>query len=119
MAPKATVDFKPLPLITLFTKQETLPMRCRILALMGLFLGAASASQAQNLVVNPGFETGDTTGWVVTGSNYSIDSGVGHTGLCAAAFGALAPDVDDVSQMLATAKRTAIHPDLFCADAGI
>lgn len=77
-------------------------MRCRILALLGLFLGAASASQAQNLVVNPGFETGDTTGWVVTGSNYFIDSGVGHTGLCAAAFGALAPDVDDVSQMLAT-----------------
>lgn len=77
-------------------------MRCYTLALLGLFLGAASTSQAQNLVTNPGFETGDFTGWTVTGSNYFVDVGVGHAGMYAGAFGALAPAVNDISQVLST-----------------
>lgn len=77
-------------------------MRFERLALLGLLVCAAPASQAQNLVTNPGFETGDFTGWTTAGSNYFVDAGVGRNGTYAAAFGALSPDVDDVSQVLAT-----------------
>jgi hypothetical protein len=77
-------------------------MRYVILALLVQFVCAASAVQAQNLVTNPGFETGDFTGWTVTGTNFSVDSGVGHTGTFAASFGEVAPAVDDLSQTLAT-----------------
>ena len=37
-------------------------------AVMVLFAGTASA---QNILTNPGFETGDLTGWVVAGGNAS------------------------------------------------
>ena len=63
---------------------------------------AASVVQAQNLVVNPGFETGDFTGWTVSGPNSSVEPRVGHTGIYAASFGAISPDVDNLSQFLAT-----------------
>jgi hypothetical protein len=78
-------------------------MRFGRCALLGLFVLAASAVQAQNLVVNPGFETGDFTGWTVTGgADPIVDVGIGHTGMYAASLGAIAPDVVDLSQMLAT-----------------
>jgi len=78
-------------------------MRYATLILMGLFALAAPAVQAQNLVTNPGFETGDFTGWTLTGGGDPIvDIGVGHTGMYAASLGAIPPDVNDLSQPLAT-----------------
>jgi acyl dehydratase len=77
-------------------------MRVRIATLLGLFFALASMAQAQNLVVNPGFETGDFTGWTVTGATASVESGVGHTGDFAASFGSVSPDVNVLSQTLLT-----------------
>jgi hypothetical protein len=81
-------------------------MRFRVpalIALVGLLLVAASnGAWAQNLVFNPGFETGDFTGWTITGDNASVETGVGHTGNFAASFGALSPATDVLSQTLAT-----------------
>lgn len=77
-------------------------MRVALLASLGLVVFAPSLAQAQNLVVNPGFETGDFTGWTITGSTASVQLGDGHTGLYAASFGAAAPNVDDLRQSLST-----------------
>jgi hypothetical protein len=81
-------------------------MRSCKLALLGLFLLAVSTAQAQNIVTNPGFETGDFTGWTLTGTGASavdeVDPGVGRNGSFAASLGAVAPDVDELSQTLAT-----------------
>lgn len=77
-------------------------MRFGIPALIGLSLVAASTAQAQNLVANPGFETGDFTGWTVTESVASVEPDVGHTGDFAASFGVAAPDAAVLSQTLLT-----------------
>ncbi|HZP84072.1 MAG TPA: PEP-CTERM sorting domain-containing protein [Chthonomonadaceae bacterium] len=78
-------------------------MHVRELILIGLFVLAAPAVQAQNLVTNPGFETGDFTGWTLTGDGDSIvDIGVGHTGMYAASLGAIPPDQNDLTQPLTT-----------------
>jgi glucuronoarabinoxylan endo-1,4-beta-xylanase len=57
--------------------------RSRHGVLMGwlvFFLGVVGAG-AQNLAVNPGFETGDTTGWFAFGSpTISVESAAVHTG---------------------------------------
>ena len=77
-------------------------MRFGIPALIGLSLVAAATAQAQNLVANPGFETGDFTGWAVTEGVSSVEPGVGHTGDFAASFGVEAPDAAVLSQTLLT-----------------
>lgn len=79
-------------------------------ALIGLLVLAAPAVQAQNLVVNPGFETGDFTGWTATGGDPNnppiVDGGadgdIGHNSTYAASLGAVAPDTQELSQTLAT-----------------
>ena len=38
-------------------------MNKKILLIIAVFVGTAIAAHAQNLVSNPGFETGDFTGW--------------------------------------------------------
>jgi hypothetical protein len=57
-----------------------------------------------NLVLNPGFETGDFTGWSVTGDGVLIDNVFPNTGLYDAAFSALTTDSDPgvLSQVLTT-----------------
>lgn len=82
-------------------------MRYAILILMALSVCAGTAGQAQNLVANPGFETGDFTGWTITGDTYSVEansalSQVAHTGIYAASFGSLSPEENDLSQTLST-----------------
>lgn len=78
-------------------------MRYSVLTLMGLLVLSAPALPAQNLVANPGFETGDFSDWNLTGDGDSIvDVGVGHTGLYAASLGAIPPDQNDLTQTLAT-----------------
>ena len=56
-----------------------------------------------NLIVNPGFETGDFTGWRVTravsGSNLGVGFGA-HFGTYAASFGAYLTDLYAISQTL-------------------
>ncbi len=41
-------------------------------SLTGLLLG--NGAFAQNLILNPGFETGDTTGWLVLGSSITVQT---------------------------------------------
>ena len=61
-------------------------------------------AEAANLVANPGFETGDFTGWTVTGNGIAIDMVFPNTGCCDAVFGALTTDPNPgvLSQTLAT-----------------
>ncbi len=55
------------------------------LLLPGLLVTASLSSQAQNLVTNAGFETGDTTGWFAFGScTLSVETSQVHSGTYAA-----------------------------------
>ena len=59
-----------------------------------------------NIVLNGGFETGDFTGWTVTGGGNFVDDGSSagitpHTGIYVAEFGAVG-EVDYLSQTLST-----------------
>ena len=80
--------------------------RCS-LAFVWLPLAAAlgGPAAAANLVLNPGFETGDFTDWSVTGDGISIDSVFPNSGCCDAAFSALTtdPNAGVLSQTLPTA----------------
>lgn len=78
-----------------------------ILLAILLFAGARLAS-AQNLFVNPGFETGDFTGYTVTpaatNSLIAVQQGFGHTGTYEAQFaGYTEGSYDTISQTLNTA----------------
>jgi hypothetical protein len=59
---------------------------------------------ATNLVLNPGFETGDFTDWTVTGDGVAIDNAFPNTGCCDAVFTATTtdPDAGVLSQTLST-----------------
>ena len=65
-------------------------------------------SNAQNLVTNPGFESGAFTGWTTTpaasGSMFAVGGSLlsAHTGTYAAYFAAVGPLDDSISQTLAT-----------------
>ena len=71
-------------------------------------LFTVSAFQGQtDLVENGGFETGDFTGWTVTGGGNSVDNGSSagvtpHSGSYVAEFGAVG-EIDSISQTLSTA----------------
>jgi len=72
-------------------------MNKKILLLIAVFAAAALTARAQNLVVNPGFETGDFTGWTQTGdtsfSGVATADPLGnppHSGNFLAYFGPLA-----------------------------
>lgn len=56
----------------------------------------------QNLVQNGDFETGDFTGFSVSGSNTRVDSGAGIGGSYAASFGDINPNIGILSQDLLT-----------------
>ena len=71
---------------------------------MGL---AAAPAQAQNLVTNPGFETGDFSGWTTTpatgGSDFAVAGGVyANSGSYGARFGATGTQDDSISQFIPT-----------------
>jgi len=74
------------------------------LALAGIL--SAPPVQAQNLVANPGFETGDFTGWDVTGTLAYVTADSPHTGNYAALFGDSGPHLDSLSQTLTTLPGT-------------
>jgi hypothetical protein len=74
---------------------RTVAAVCAALAISG---GPAMAE----LVTNGGFETGDFSGWTVTGDGISVDNVFPKTGLFDAAFGASSVDSDPgmLSQVL-------------------
>ena len=86
-------------------------LRRLVLALsFAAILCAASHVSAFNLVVNPGFETGDFTGWTTTpaasGSDFAVVPFNPHSGTFAASFGATGTDLDAISQTFATTPGT-------------
>ncbi len=79
-------------------------MRKSILILMSLVLVMLSGvALSQNLVTNPGFETGDFTGWTQSGNTgfTGVDIGNAHSGTYAAEFGPVG-SLGFISQNLTT-----------------
>ena len=56
-----------------------------VIGLAIIAFGGRPAKTA-NLVLNPGFETGDFTGWNVSGDGILLDTAFPNTGCCDAAF---------------------------------
>ena len=75
----------------------------RILLMIVVVASGALSARAQNLVVNPGFETGDFTGWTQWGdtSATGVTSGFQHSGSFAAYFGPVFSD-GGIDQTIAT-----------------
>jgi hypothetical protein len=73
-------------------------------------LVASARLVCANLIVNPGFETGDFTGWTTTpaasGSNLFVVPANSHSGTYATSFHAFETDLDTISQTFATTPGT-------------
>ena len=82
-----------------------LPRRARVVFFAFLVAGSLP-TLGQNLVQNPGFETGNLTDWTLTraaqGSDISTFGGRGHSGTYAEGFGAVSTYFDSISQNLPT-----------------
>jgi hypothetical protein len=82
------------------------------LCAIAIALVATGRLVSANLIVNPGFETGDFTGWTTTpaasGSSFVVVPGNSHSGTYAVSFGAQGPplDLDTISQTFATTPGT-------------
>ena len=80
-------------------------MRARLMVVVILLFGCGAAHAG--LVVNGGFETGNFTGWTVTGpnllnTNYGISTNTPEEGLYCAWFSGSATGLTFLSQTLAT-----------------
>ena len=82
----------------------------KLLCCIAIALIATSRVLSANLIVNPGFETGDFTGWTVSPaaslSSIAVVSGNAHSGTYAASFGATGVELDVISQTIATTPGT-------------
>jgi hypothetical protein len=79
--------------------------RCnRVLVSLTVAAAMCGPAAAENLVLNPGFETGDFTDWTVTGDGIAIDNAFPNTGCCDAVFTATTTDPNGgvLSQTLST-----------------
>jgi PEP-CTERM motif-containing protein len=78
-------------------------MNKKILFIIAVLASAALSARAQNLVTNPGFETGDFSGWTQFGdtSFTDVQSFNVHSGSFAAEFGPTASD-GGITQNIAT-----------------
>jgi hypothetical protein len=89
-------------------------------SLVALIVGVASAGYATaGIVTNGGFETGDFTGWTLSGNTdfVGVTTGIAHSGDFAAFFG---PDgsLGFLSQTLATTAGTTYELNFFLASGG-
>jgi hypothetical protein len=84
--------------------EHRMPRCNRILVLLAVAAGMCGSAAAADLVLNPGFETGDFTNWTVTGDGIAIDTAFPNTGCCDAVFTAMTtdPDAGVLSQVLTT-----------------
>ena len=82
-------------------------------------------SMADNIVANPGFETGDLTGWTISGAHsspgeegiyYGVDAADAHTGLYGAYFGPVG-GVLNLTQTLSTIPGTLYSVSFWLAQA--
>ena len=82
----------------------------KILCALALALAAIGSAQAQNLVVNGGFETGDFTGWSTEAfyGSVGVSSGSAHSGTFSAGMSAPAESggSGQISQSFATVAGT-------------
>jgi hypothetical protein len=73
-------------------------------------MAATSQLVSANLIVNPGFETGDFTGWTVSPavslSSLAVVASSAHSGTYTVSFGASGVDLDVISQSIATTQGT-------------
>jgi hypothetical protein len=95
-------------------------MNKKILLVIAVFAAAALTARAQNLVTNPGFETGDFTGWTQFGdtgddgvSGQSPDGTLPHSGNFLAWFGNFTAD-GGITQTL-TSSATTFNVDFYLA----
>ena len=79
-------------------KENTLP---KILLLLAFLTVGGLPARAQNLLVNPGFETGDLTGWASNGAPVTLDAAWAHSGNYGA-FSSSASDAGVLSQTVTT-----------------
>jgi hypothetical protein len=90
------------------------------LCAIAIALVATGRLVSANLIVNPGFETGDFTGWTTTpaasGSIFFVFPNLAHSGTYAASFGAFGADLDAISQTFATTPGTLYHLSFWLAN---
>jgi hypothetical protein len=86
-----------------------MPRRSLIPVWFALAAAVGGPAAAANLVLNPGFETGDFTNWSVGGDGIAIDNVFPNTGCCDAAFSATTVDASPgvLSQTLSTSAGQA------------
>ena len=88
----------------------------RVIAFVTIYagIGVAFSTKAANIVTNPGFETGDFTGWTLSGTDsstsdngiyYGVDSQDAHSGAFGAYFGPVG-GILDLTQTLTTVPGT-------------
>ncbi len=74
----------------------------------------STPSFAQNLVQNPGFETGNFADWTATGSVVAPGLGLAQSG----SFGAQLNDMGSISQAIATTPGDSYHIEFWLTLAG-
>ena len=94
--------------------------KLKLLCAIAVVLVASGRLVSANLIFNPGFETGDFTGWTVTsaasGSNLGVGAFAAHSGIYFASFGATLADLDAISQAFATVPGTLYHLSFWLAN---
>lgn len=90
------------------------PLNRIALLLLATFTGMAVSVHAQNLVANPGFETGDFTGWTLGGNTADsfVTNALPHSGIYAATLGPVGSD-GLLSQTLPTTIGQSYTIDFF------
>src|SRR4029077_10049470 len=84
--------------------------------LIAVLASAAVSAHAQNLLTNPGFETGDFTGWTLSGdtSFCSVSTQHPHSGSFSARLAGL-PGTGFLDQTITTVVGQSYHVDFWLA----
>jgi hypothetical protein len=92
-------------------------MNKRILLIIAVLASAALSAHAQNLVANPGFETGDFTGWGGDQLGMFVNSSNAHSGTYSAWLGAVGTD-GNLTQSIATSAGQLYHVSFWLESPG-